>query len=70
MAMLTHIGGSFKRATHQSGRQDAVGAGAAEAHLAMIKRFCIRAVTVLMAGAALAGIIALKATIYLSRFNY
>jgi hypothetical protein len=36
----------------------------------MIKRICICVVTVLMAGAALAGIIALKAAIYLSRLNY
>ena len=67
MTMLTHARGPFQRAP---GRQEAATPGAAEAHLAMIKRICICVVTVLMAGAALAGIIALKAAIYLSRLNY
>jgi hypothetical protein len=36
----------------------------------MIKRFCICALVAVAAGAALATIIALKAAIYLSRFDY
>jgi hypothetical protein len=61
MTMLTHARGSFRRPTYSPERQDAVTPGAAEAHMAMIKRFCICALTILLAGSALAGIIALKA---------
>jgi hypothetical protein len=39
-------------------------------HGAMIRRFCLCALTALLAGGALAGIIALKAAIFLSRLNY
>jgi hypothetical protein len=70
MTMLTHPRGPFERAADSSGRPDTVGAAAAKAHLATIKRFCICALTVLAAGGVLAAIIALKATIYLSRLNY
>jgi hypothetical protein len=38
--------------------------------LAKIKRLCVCAITILAAAGALAGIIALKATVYLSRLNY
>jgi hypothetical protein len=50
--------------------QAGYGTAAAKAHLATIKRFCICAFTVLAAGGVLAAIVALKATIYLSRLNY
>jgi hypothetical protein len=70
MTMLMHTRGPFERAADSSDRQDAVATAAAKAHLAAIKRFCICALTVLAAGGVLAAIIALKATIYLSRFNY
>jgi hypothetical protein len=52
------------------GNQGAVAKAAAKAHLATIKRFCMRALPVLIAAAALTGIIALKAAIYSWRFHY
>jgi hypothetical protein len=61
MTMLTHARGSFQRPTSSSERQDAAGADAAEARLAKIKRFGICALTLLLAGGALTGIIALRA---------
>jgi hypothetical protein len=61
MTMLMHTRGPFEGAPNSSERQDAAGADAAEARLAMIKRFGICALTILLAGSALAGIIALKA---------
>lgn len=70
MTMLTHPRGPLDQAADSSGRLDTVGTAAAKAHLATIKRLCICALTVLAAGGALAAIIALKATIYLSRLNY
>ena len=51
-------------------RRDTIREVAAEAHLAMIKRFCISALTVLAAGGAIAAIIALKAAIYFWVFHY
>jgi hypothetical protein len=68
--MLTYSRGPLDQAADSSGRPDTVGAAAAKAHLATIKRFCICALIVLAAGGVLAAIIALKATIYLSRLNY
>lgn len=61
MTMLMHTRGSFEGPPNSSERQDAAGADAAEARLAIIKRFGICALTILLAGSALAGIIALKA---------
>ena len=61
MTMLMHTRGRFEGAPNSSERRDAAGADAAEARRAMIKRFGICAVTILLAGSALAGIIALKA---------
>jgi hypothetical protein len=69
MTMLTHPRGPLDQAADSSGRRT-VGTAAAKAHLATIKRFCICALTVLAAGGVFAAIIALKATIYLSRLNY
>ena len=69
MTMLTHTGGPFGPAGDLSGGRDAAGTGA-YAHRAMIKRFCMRALTVLIVGGFVAGIIALKAAFYLSRLNY
>ncbi len=68
MTMLTHTRGPFERAPYSSGARDTVGAGAAKAHLAMIKRFCISAVTILAAGCAVTAIMALKIAIYLPLF--
>ena len=70
MTMLTHARGPLQRPTYSPRRQDAAAAGAAEAHLAMIKRFCISALTVLAAGGAIAAIIALKAAIFFWVFHY
>jgi hypothetical protein len=70
MTMLTHSRGPFETASYSSGKRDNVRAGAAQAHLATIKRFCICALTLLVAGGAVAAIIALKTAVYLSRLNY
>jgi hypothetical protein len=69
MTMLTHTHGPSKRAPYSSERQDATEAAAAEAHLGIIKRFCMHALTILLAGAALAGIIALRAFAVLHNLN-
>jgi len=41
-----------------------------DAHWATIKRFCLIALTILLAGGAVAGVLALKTTVYLSHLNY
>ena len=69
MAMVTHTGGPFGPAGSLSGGRGAAGTGA-YAHRAMIKRFCMRALTVLIVGGFVAGIIALKVAFVLSRLNY
>jgi hypothetical protein len=68
--MQTHTGGSFKPARRSPGGQDTAGRVAANAHLAMIKRFWISALTVLAAGGTLAAIIALKAALFVRVFHY
>jgi hypothetical protein len=68
MTMLTHARGPFERTPYSSGGRDPAMAGRAVAHLAMIKRFCVAAVTILAAWAALAAIMALKIAVYLPRF--
>jgi hypothetical protein len=70
MTMLTHTRGPSKRAPCSSERQDAAEAAAAEAHPGMIKQFCMYAVTILLAGAALAGIIAIRAIAVLHTLNF
>ena len=69
MTMLTQTRGPSKPAPYSSERQNAAGAGAAEAHPGMLKRFCMYAVTILLTGAALAGIIALRAIAVLHTLN-
>jgi len=64
MTMLTHPGSEPD--SWRPARRKATGT----TDLAMMKRFSLRAVGVLLAGGAVAGIIALKATIFLSRINY
>jgi hypothetical protein len=44
--------------------------GASKARLAIIKRFFACALAILLAGSALAGIIALKTVIYVGRLNF
>ena len=70
MTMLMYTRDPFERAPSSMERRDAIREGAAEAHLAMIKRFCISALTVLAAGGAIAAIIALKAAIFFWVFHY
>jgi hypothetical protein len=67
MTMLTH---TPKRAPYSSEGQNAAEASAAEAHLGMIKRFCMYALTILLAGGALAGIIALRAIAVFHSLNF
>jgi hypothetical protein len=70
MTMLTHTGGLFKPARYSPGRRTMAGTATANAHPPIIKRFRMGAVAVLMAGAGVAGVIALKAAFYFSHFNY
>jgi hypothetical protein len=70
MTMLTHTRSPLERAAYSSQRRDTVAARPAAAHLAMIKRFCMCALTVLAAGGAVAGIMALKIIAYLPRIHY
>jgi|GEM_PF-1888930 hypothetical protein len=70
MTMLTQTRGPSKPAPYSSEKQNAAGAEAAEAHPGMIKRFCMLALTILLAGAALAGIIALRAIAVLHTLNF
>ncbi|HWN78875.1 MAG TPA: hypothetical protein VNN81_13570 [Bradyrhizobium sp.] len=70
MTMLTHTRVPFERVPYSSGRRDAARAEVAQAQLATIKRFCVCALTVVLAGGALAAIIALKAAVYFLRFSY
>ena len=70
MTMLMHTRGPLERAPYSSQRRDALAARPAAAHLAMIKRFCIGALTVLAAGAAIAAIIALKAALFFWAYHY
>jgi hypothetical protein len=69
MTMLMHTRGPFQRAPSSMTRQNTIRVAAAAARLAVVKRFCIGALTVLAAGGALTAIIALKAAIYYWRFH-
>jgi hypothetical protein len=70
MTMLTHTRDPFERARSSMERRDTVRQGASKAYLATIKRFCIGALTVLAAGAALATVIALKAALFFWVYHY
>lgn len=70
MTMLTHTGNRLKPASYSSGRRATAGATPVGAHLAVFKRFCVCAVAVLLAGGAVAGIIAVKTAAYFWRFPY
>jgi hypothetical protein len=67
MTMLTHPGSRFEPASYRSGRRDTA---APTTTLAVLKRFCLRAVGPLLAGGTVAGIIPLKAATFLSRVHY
>jgi hypothetical protein len=70
MTMLTQTRGPSKPAPYSSEKKNAAGAEAAEAHPGMLKQFCMYAVTILLAGVALAGIIALRAIAVLHTLNF
>jgi len=78
MTMTTHTSRPLQRTPSPSARPTSVEAQAAAAdlaarraaHLAMIRQFCWIGLTILLAGGALAGIIALKTMVYFWRFNY
>ena len=67
MTLLTHTGHPFERAPYSSGKREPT--GVTNAHFAMIKRFCLIALTSLLALCAVGGIIALKTAAYLSHFT-
>jgi hypothetical protein len=69
MTMLMHTRGPFERAPNSSERRDAAGTDAAEARLATVKRFGICALTLLLAGGALTGIVALRAIAVFHNLN-
>ena len=68
MTLLTHSGRPFERAPYSSAKREPT--GAANAQLAMIKRFCLIALTSLLVLCAVGGIIALKTAAYLSHFTH
>jgi hypothetical protein len=65
MTMLTQARGPFRPSTRT---REAVDATAAKTCLAAIKRFCMGALTVLLAGGIVAAIMALKVALYLPGF--
>ena len=66
VTLFTHTARSFEEVHCSSEKRDQP--AAANAHLAMIKRVCLIALTSLLALCAVAGIIALKTVAYLSHF--
>ena len=83
MTMTTHASGPLQRTPSPLASQAAFEAHAAAAdltetdlaarraaRLAMIGQFCRVGLTILLAGGALAGIIALKTVVYFWRYNY
>jgi hypothetical protein len=70
MTMLMHTRGPLERASYSSERRGTAAADAARAHLSIIKRFCMCALTVLAAGSAIAAVIALKAAAFVWVFHY
>jgi hypothetical protein len=78
MTVTTHTSRPLQRTASPSARPTSVEAQAAAAdlaarraaHLAMIRQFCRVGLTILLAGGALAAIIALKTVVYFLRYNY
>ena len=70
MTMLMHTRGPFERVRYSSDRQDTIGARPENAHLAMIRRFFLCAVIALLAGTAVAGIMAIKVAAVFWRLHY
>ena len=69
MTMLTHTH-SLERSSYSPQSRDAETDDDAGTRLATIKRICLCACAALLAGGAMAGIIALRTAIYVARFNY
>jgi hypothetical protein len=70
MTMLRHTSGPFEPTRHSLQPRDRVPARPAAAYLAVIRRFCLGALTVLAAGAALAAVIALKTALFFWVYHY
>lgn len=70
MTMLMHTRGPFERPSRSWVGRKWGRVSLAAARPAMIRQFCVRALAVLAAMGALAGIIALEAVVNLSRLNY
>jgi hypothetical protein len=78
MTMTTHTSRPLQRTPSPSARLTSLEPHAAAADLAarraaqraVIRQFCRIGLTILLAGGALAGIIALKTMVYFWRFNY
>jgi hypothetical protein len=70
MTMLTPIHDRFERAAYSSGSRNRIGTGRAGVRLATLKRFCISALGVVMAGVVLTAIMALKVIVYLPRLHH
>ena len=68
MTLLTHTGRPFERAPYSSAKREQT--GAANSRLATIKRFCLIALTSLLALCAVGGTIALKTAAFLSHFTH
>jgi hypothetical protein len=68
--MLTPTRGPFEPARYPLENRSDVRATRAAAHLATIKRYFLGALTILVAGSAVAAIMALKIAIYLPRFHH
>jgi len=68
MTLLTHTDCPFERVPYPSAKREQP--AAANAHLAMIKRFCLIALASLLALCAVGGVIALKTAAYLSHFTH
>jgi hypothetical protein len=70
MTMLRHTRSPFGPARNPLENRSDVHATSAAAHLAIIKRSCLAALTILAAGSAVAAIMALKIALYLLRFYH
>jgi hypothetical protein len=70
MTTLLHTRGPLERLPDPSGRRGTAGENSAQAYLAAIGRFCISAIAVVAAGAALVAIMALKVIVYLPHVHH
>lgn len=70
MTMLMHTRGPFEQIPRSSAGRKRVRAVLSATRSATLKQICKRALAVLAVMVTLAGIIALKAIIYLSRLSY